>query len=885
MAEPAAAPKVAFKTLGCRLNQAESEQALEALGARGFDLARAGETPDVVVINTCTVTPSRPPPRAADPQDGRGQPQATVVVTGCYAVADPEAVRAIPGVDLVVGNDDKDRLAELVTAVPSVRRLPLVVRPAPTERLRTRVAIKAQTGCDEWCTFCIIPRTRGPLRSYARQIVDDVRRQVAAGVREVVLTGVHLGKYGDDRGEHDALARLVDRLTAVDDCCAYACPASAAGAGDPALVARVRDDPKVCRHLPSRPATTRSGGHAPPLPHRRFLDRVEAGQGRDPRPGPVHRRDRRLPGETREQFAATMAVVERVGFSKLHVFPPQRPDTPAATMPDQVGDAEKKARARELIALGNELRRRYEDHVGRPISVLVESAGDGLAEGTSDNYIKVRFPGGPELVDRVVTVREHAPTPRHGGRSRDRRGACSARSWPGPSRRRWCWTATTCSPSATSTPRRRPTSWSSPRSTWPAWRRSRTARELLASLVAAANEVARRTAWPAPGGWSPTSAGPPASPSTTCTCTCWAAAAFTWPPIAAGTTAPYGAWPSPINAELVAAGGVSLDEVRVAGAAVLLGRGPPLEGGRQVVRRAAPGRPAEDLVREGFNARTRVHEYGGGSYAVAGETLFFSDFADQRLYRQTGPPRARPITPEPPAPAAHRYADACPTPDGRLLVCVPRTPPRRPGRQRAGRRARRRRRRAGRAGRGAGLLRQPPHQPRRPPAGWLEWDHPNMPWDGTELRLAELAGDALAGDPVTVAGGPEESVFQPEWSPDEVLHLVRPRRLVEPVPGRPQRTCWRRSARPRRSSATPSGSSAWRPTRSCPAAGSPASTAAAPCNLGILDAGGQGTRGPRCIPGRPGPALHLLLPAAPAGGRRPAGLHRRQPGDRLRRWS
>jgi len=248
MAEPAApadvaaAPKVAFKTLGCRLNQAESEQALEGLGARGFDLAHAGETPDVVVINTCTVTAeSTASSRRLIRKTAEANPQATVVVTGCYAVADPEAVRAIPGVDLVVDNDSKDRLAELVTAVPSVRRLPLLHRPAPTERLRTRVAIKAQTGCDEWCTFCIIPRTRGPLRSYPEaQIVDDVRRQVDRGVREVVLTGVHLGKYGDDRGETDALARLVDQVR----------PRFVAVAGDVRALQLLREQaPKRVREL------------------------------------------------------------------------------------------------------------------------------------------------------------------------------------------------------------------------------------------------------------------------------------------------------------------------------------------------------------------------------------------------------------------------------------------------------------------------------------------------------------------------------------------------------------------------------------------------------------------------------------------------------------
>jgi threonylcarbamoyladenosine tRNA methylthiotransferase MtaB len=412
VAEPAPAPKVAFKTLGCRLNQAESEQALEALGARGFDLAHAGEQPDVVVINTCTVTAeSTASSRRLIRKTAEAHPGATVVVTGCYAVAEPEEVRAIPGVDLVVGNDHKDRLAELVTAVPAVQRLPLAMRPAPAERLRTRVAVKAQTGCDEWCTFCIIPRTRGPLRSSPEeQVVADVRRQVERGVREVVLTGVHLGKYGEDRGEREALARLVDRLTAIDGLLRLRLSSVLPVQVTPALVERVRDDPKVCRHL----HVPLQAGDDEVLarmhrPYRiaEFLDRVEHAKAEVPGLGLSTDVIVGFPGETRAQFAATMAVVERVGFSKLHVFRySQRPDTPAATMPDQVPVAEKKARAQELIALGGELRRRFhEDHVGRPLEVLVEAAGDGLAEGTSDNYVKVRFPGGAELVDRVVTVR------------------------------------------------------------------------------------------------------------------------------------------------------------------------------------------------------------------------------------------------------------------------------------------------------------------------------------------------------------------------------------------------------------------------------------------------------------------------------------------------
>jgi threonylcarbamoyladenosine tRNA methylthiotransferase MtaB len=417
----AAAPKVAFKTLGCRLNQAESEKALEALGALGFDLARAGEEPDVVVINTCTVTvESTASSRRLIRKTAAAHPGATVVVTGCYAVADPEAVRAIPGVDLVVDNADKDRIAALIKAVPQVRRLPLTPRPAPAEqRLRTRVAIKAQTGCDEWCTFCIIPRTRGPLHSYPEdELVADVRRQVARGVREVVLTGVHLGKYGDDRGERDGLARLVDRLTAIDGLVRLRLSSVLPVQVTPALVERVRDDPKVCRHLH---VPLQAGDDqilaAMHRPYRvaEFLERVEHAKAEIPGLGLSTDIIVGFPGETAERFAATLAVTERVGFSKLHVFRySPRPGTPAATMPDQVPDADKKARARELIALGNELRRRFhERQLGQLLEVLVESAAEGLAEGTSDNYIKVRFAwhGGPELAGELATVRgTHADT-------------------------------------------------------------------------------------------------------------------------------------------------------------------------------------------------------------------------------------------------------------------------------------------------------------------------------------------------------------------------------------------------------------------------------------------------------------------------------------------
>jgi dipeptidyl aminopeptidase/acylaminoacyl peptidase len=238
-------------------------------------------------------------------------------------------------------------------------------------------------------------------------------------------------------------------------------------------------------------------------------------------------------------------------------------------------------------------------------------------------------------------------------------------------------------------------------------------------------------------------------------------------------TAPYGSWRSRIDATLVASGGVSLDELVVDGDTLYWLEGRPLEGGRRVLCRSAGDEPRE-LLPADCNVRTRVHEYGGGSYTVHRGTVLFSNFSDQRLYRRDPDTPPRPVTPEPATPAALRYADATLDPDGAWLVCVRESHE------------------------GAEVTNElvalpadggaPPHvlaagrdfyaSPRLDPSGrrltWLEWDHPRMPWDGTECKLAgfDPGSGRLDGDPTLVAGGPEESVAQPSWSPDGVLHFV-----------------------------------------------------------------------------------------------------------------
>ncbi|MFH1329698.1 MAG: S9 family peptidase, partial [Actinomycetota bacterium] len=239
-------------------------------------------------------------------------------------------------------------------------------------------------------------------------------------------------------------------------------------------------------------------------------------------------------------------------------------------------------------------------------------------------------------------------------------------------------------------------------------------------------------------------------------------------------TAPYGAWESPITALAVTRAALRFsDSLEVDGADLYWTESRPAEGGRTVVvRRTAAGAIGE-VTPPGWDARTRVHEYGGGGYAVRDGVVFFANFADQRLYHHRPGEDPQPITPEPPLPAGERYADLA-FGDG-FAVCV---------RERHG---------EGEAvnelvrlsldGAAEPLVIAGGHDffssPRISPDGrwlaWLAWDHPDMPWNGTGLWLASLGGDGARGEPRLVAGGREESIFQPEWSPGGVLHFASDR--------------------------------------------------------------------------------------------------------------
>ena len=405
--------KVAFTTLGCRLNQAESDSMAEDLTTQGIEVAAHGESPDMVVVNTCTVTrEATKASRQAIRKAAKHNPDAKVVVIGCYAVSNPEEIEAIEGVDAILSNDDKESFLEALGKQPLLQigmrgsSVGGPAEPAPRERslpYRVRANLKAQTGCDEWCSFCIIPTTRGPLRSIEEDgLIAEARAKVDAGAREIVLTGVHLGKYRYDQGgdERD-LIRLMQRLLDIDGVWRLRLSSILSQHLTDGVVDFIAAEPRICRflHVPLQAGDDEVlTAMNRPYDMRGYMESVKRATSRIEGLALATDIIVGFPGETEAAFERTMDVVQDVRFSKLHVFRySERPDTAAVAMRhhEVLGDV-KRDRSKRLIRLGNEIRSQFlQDHIGRPLEVLVEEerAVDGatVSSGQTSDFVRVWF--------------------------------------------------------------------------------------------------------------------------------------------------------------------------------------------------------------------------------------------------------------------------------------------------------------------------------------------------------------------------------------------------------------------------------------------------------------------------------------------------------------
>jgi threonylcarbamoyladenosine tRNA methylthiotransferase MtaB len=423
------APTVAFATLGCRLNQVDTQELQGTLEARGYRTLPSPEGADVVIVNTCTVTARADfSDRQAIRRAGRLNPHARIVVTGCWAQVDPEAVAGVAGVDLVVGNGDKPQLPELldrllardrfdtpethVGGLATLRSLPAI--PLGRAKGRSRAFLKLQDGCQHRCAFCVVPLARGVSRSReAAAVLEQARSLVDAGHPELVLTGVDLGHYGADLVPRTTLAALLRAMVDTPGLRWVRMSSLLPAYFTPDLLDVVTGSPAIAPHLHvplqsgSGPTLRRMRRPYTVAMYRRLVERLAAtmprlGLGADVIVG--------FPGESEADFEETLAVVESLPLTYLHVFPySDRPGTEASGLDGHLAPSVITERARRLRTLGRAKNLAFRRALlGRTEEVLVLETRDrasGRLVGLTGNYVEVRFEGPDDLMGAMARVR------------------------------------------------------------------------------------------------------------------------------------------------------------------------------------------------------------------------------------------------------------------------------------------------------------------------------------------------------------------------------------------------------------------------------------------------------------------------------------------------
>ena len=403
--------RVHLKTLGCRLNEAELETWSRDFQARGHSLTDQPEEADLLVVNTCAVTEEAVrKSRKLLGRTHRQNPNARLVVSGCYASLDPTATAQTEGVDLVVNNQDKERLVEIVSEQLDLKVMPeLTIETEATgllERGRQRAFIKVQDGCRYRCTFCIVTLARGEERSRpVPEVIAEIDRLHAEGIQEVVLTGVHLGGYGSDTGSD--LHELIGRVLAETEI-----PRLRVGSLEPWDLPEgfweLFQNPRFMPHL-HLPLQSGSDSVL-----RRMARRCKTEEYRQIiRQARAEVRDFNVttdiivgfPGETEQEWRA---FVEEIGFGHLHIFAySPGSGTKAAQLADPVSREVKRRRSEALHALGEKMKREtLQTCLGRTLPVLIEGNGEKAWAGYTPNYLRVELDNEPsrELGNRIVEV-------------------------------------------------------------------------------------------------------------------------------------------------------------------------------------------------------------------------------------------------------------------------------------------------------------------------------------------------------------------------------------------------------------------------------------------------------------------------------------------------
>lgn len=396
---------VGILTLGCKVNTYESEYIIHLLKEAGYQIKDFDDFCDVYIINTCTVTntsdiKSRKMIRKAI----RKNPDACVVAMGCFIEANKDF--QLPGLDIILGNRDKSKIIELLDEwflkQEEIRRLYSTL-PREFEDMyinefpgRTRAFVKIQDGCENFCSYCIIPFVRGKCRSKnPDEVIDEITDLVNHGYQEVVLTGIHTGNYGVDLDTN--FASLLKRVVAIPGLLRLRISSIEITELTKDVLDVIRDSSIIVDHM--HIPLQAGSNHVLSLMNRKYdLDYYfhKIKETREVRPNIAITTDVIVgfPGESEEDFLETIDTCKKVGFTKIHVFPySERKGTKAMELPDHIEPSVKKERARRLLLVSKELEcSYYASFVGSEVEVLVEEEKDGKSYGHTDNYLHVEIP-------------------------------------------------------------------------------------------------------------------------------------------------------------------------------------------------------------------------------------------------------------------------------------------------------------------------------------------------------------------------------------------------------------------------------------------------------------------------------------------------------------
>ncbi|MDY3739057.1 MAG: tRNA (N(6)-L-threonylcarbamoyladenosine(37)-C(2))-methylthiotransferase MtaB [Selenomonadaceae bacterium] len=398
---------VAFITLGCKVNQFETELMEGLFKQKDYKVVPNDEKADIYVINTCSVTSfADKKSRQLIRRSARLNENAVIAVTGCYAQAASDKVAEITGVKVVLGTNNRHQIVDFVEAamndgeihngVTDIMKardfedIPMLEVPA-----RTRAFLKIQEGCTNFCSYCIIPFTRGPVRSRKlASVKSEAEKFLSMGFKEIVFTGIHLGAYGRDFHDGTTLADAARTVLELDGLQRLRLGSLESIELSEELLTMVRENPKFSHHLHlplqagSDYVLKRMNRHYNREEFRKLIENVK-----NAIPGVAISTDIIVgfPGETEEMFAESLDYIRSLGFSRVHVFPySPREGTPAASMPDQIPDNIKKERVHRLQQVAEEMTRAFhEQYLGTKQKVLWETRTKGVTDGVTDTYIRV----------------------------------------------------------------------------------------------------------------------------------------------------------------------------------------------------------------------------------------------------------------------------------------------------------------------------------------------------------------------------------------------------------------------------------------------------------------------------------------------------------------